>query len=265
MLKPSIVNIIGKTPFGDLFLQGAPHTNLLHDRLTLYFERTLNAECALNSVASLQKIFNASACKIPELDVYEFEANQRIYEVAVVLALSRTINLLCSKSLIPAWQRPGQGIVMKDFTTKESWDGFMYEDPGSSLAPVVPVWVEIKSTMIDPNNSGIEGPDQLLKDGLPQYKKHFQSEGSACVVFVMPYTSRPGLIVDLKKATIGMNEAVVRGATGALCFLSFPKDQNGHRLITMQCHLVSENPTFAENGNIEHGDIAEMTFGKINK
>jgi len=263
MSKPGIINIVGKTPFGDLLLQSAVDTNSLHSRLISYFTRTMGEGGVLNNVAGLQKILNMQASKVRELDAYEFEGNQRVYEVATILMLSQSINLLCEKSYIPAWQRPKQGVSMKALTEKESWDGFMYENPDDPSIAVAIIPIEIKSTMTDPVRTGINSPDQLLIDSLPQFEKHFQSQGSVCAVFVMPYPLRSGLRFNLKEVTIAMNKYVSQGATGCLCLLSFPKDERGVNVITLQCYLLSKDPNITPNGNIDHIDLTQMGFGKI--
>lgn len=263
MSNRSIVNITGKTAFGDLMLQSAPHTALLHRQLRLYFERALNTKGALDNVSILQRALNIPANKVPELNMYIFEGNQRVYELALTLLVSRTVNELYGRTFIPAWQRPKQEDVMKAFTSKESWDGFMYENPDSLTAPVTTIPIEIKSTMIHPTKSIVSDPNQLLKDSLPQFKKYFQSEGSVCVVFVMPYSSKPNLRFDLKKATIEMNKTVDYGAIGSLCLLSLPRNDDGDTVITMNCCFVSKDPRLADSGNIDHVNITEMSFGKV--
>lgn len=266
MPKPSIINIIGKTPVGEVLLQSAPHTTLLHEQLRIYFERTLGDKNTLSNTAAFQGALNTPANKVPELNMYEFEANQRVYEVAIVLMVSRTINKLYDRTFIPAWQRPKQGEIMKAFMEKSSWDGFIYEEPVDvSAAPNVSIVpIEIKSTMIHPTRSAVQNPDQLLRDSLPQYKEHFQEEGSICTVFVMPYTSEPGgLSFNLKAATVEMNKVVGDAALGSLCLLSFPKNEEGTTEITMHCYIVSKKPKLASNGKVSHAELTKMTFGKI--
>lgn len=217
---------------------------------------------ALNDTATFQGILNKRANTVPELNDYKFEDNQRVGELAVVLMLSRTINKLYERSFVPAWQLSGQEAVMEAFTGKKSWDGFVYE-PGDPSTPVTPVPVEVKSTMVHPTKTVITDPDQLLKDGLPRFKKHFQSEGSLCVVFVMPYTSKPGLSFDLKDATMNMNGVVADDAASFVCLLSFPENEAGDTVITMHCYHVDKEPDMAANGKIEHATLTVMTFGTI--
>ncbi|HUC20398.1 MAG TPA: hypothetical protein VMR98_02805, partial [Candidatus Polarisedimenticolaceae bacterium] len=147
---------------------------------------------------------------------------------------------------------------------KESWDGFMYENPKNESVPVVPIPIEIKSTMIDPNSETVLNPNQLLNDRLPGLEDYFQAEGSICALFIPPYTSEgEALTFDLKDATDSINKVVANGAMGSVCLLSFPENKKGETVIKMHCHFVSKNPVLASNGKIDHVNLTKMEFGTI--
>lgn len=262
--KTPIVNITGKTPFGDLLLQSAPDMGLLQRQLKMYFENSIKSQNSTWDAKELQEILNRPANRVPELKMFEFEPNQRVYEVALVLLIARSVNGAEDRSFIPAWQRPGQSSVMKEFTEKESWDGFIYENPDDDSVSVATIPIEIKSTMINPLKDTVLSPNQLLSDRLPGLKDYFQAEGSICALFIPPYTATgESLSFDLKDATLNINEVVAYEAMGCVCLLAFPKNKKGETVITLYCHFVSKNPILASNGNIEHVDIAKMEFGII--
>lgn len=260
---PSIIDIVGKTPFGDLLLQSAPDKLLLQQQLRQYFEKEMASYSNPFDIKVLQKILNRPANKVAELSMYEFEPSQRIYEVAVTLLITQTVNKLANKSFIPAWQKPGQDQVMKDYMKKGSWDGFIYENPKKSHITINPFPIEIKSLMIDPKDTGVISPDQLLNDRLPGLKKHFQIKNSIYAIFVPPYTAKDQVLsFDLKNASININKAISKEATGCVCLLSFPEN-NTRTHITMHCYLISKNPTLINDGKIKRVEIGEMTFGVV--
>lgn len=262
--QPSIVNITGKTKFGDILLQSSPNVGLLQNQLRTYFENAIKTEDGLSETKKLQKILNTPANKIPELNMYKFEANQRVYELAMLLLIARSINHLHNRAFIPAWQLPLQDTVMKSFTEKESWDGFIYENPVDVSKPVATVPIEIKSTMIHPHKDTVHNPNQLLGDKLPKFKDYFQAEGSICALLVLPYSSDgERLSFDLKEATDNINRVVAYGAMGCVCLLSFPTNEKGDTVVTMHCHFVSKNPLLASNGKIDHVNLTKMEFGTI--
>jgi len=112
--------------------------------------------------------------------------------------------------------------------------------------------------MIGPDED-VMSPNKLMNSRLEQYREHFQSPDTICAIFIMPYTSPDRrLQFDLKNAREKLSEVVADGAMGSVCLLSFPSDESGQTVMTVNCYLVSKNPQFAKNGNIENVDLGKL-------
>lgn len=254
------INIIGITPVGTLRLQAEPNVAFLHDQLSRYFQRTILRDAkALYDVPALQKFLNVPANTIDELIMYSFEDNQRVSEVATVLAISHSINRLRQTSFIPVWQLPGQGSIMQKFSDKGSWDGLILEISSDQSLAVSPIPIEIKSLMVNPNDKLIS-PNQQLRDRLPKYKKHFQKEGSVCALLIMPYTPDKELRFNFKEATEDINEIIGDEVLGCACLLSFPKNAEGRQIMRMNCWILDKKPKVV-NGKIHKVTLVEVNFG----
>lgn len=263
-MKPKIfIDIKGKTPHGDLLLQSAPDIGHLQKRLSAYFEREFRNPSVFSNTSMFQRVINKKACDIPELSIYSFDPDQRVSELAVTLIIAATLNGINRLKTIPGWQRAGQKQIMEQFTGKKSWDGLLYEKPANDKQPVNPMFIEIKSTMVDPTEESLT-PNKLLESRLEKYKEFFQSPGSLCAVFIMPYTpAGQQLSFDLKSATEQLNEIVSEEALGCVCLLSFPSKANGEVEVTLHCYIVNKNPILAEDGNIQHINLGKMVLGTI--
>lgn len=253
-----LTNVNFKTSEGILELQAATDIGHLQQRLIAYFEDEFHKTSSLSSYESFQKIINRKAKDISHLSIYDFDSDQRVGELVATLSIASTINHIHSMKLFPGWQRPAQHDVMEKVFGKKSWDGFMYENPMDGTDEAFPTFVEVKSTMIDPNEVVLT-PNQLLNSRLNKYKKHFQSSDTVCAVFIMPY-SPPGsrLQFDFKEATERLNEVVAAGAMGSFCLLSFPSNESGKSVMTVHCNLVNKNPKLASNGNHENIKLGKM-------
>lgn len=280
-----VVNVTGNLPgIGTALLQTAYDATFLKNRLIDYLERAFEELPDSRDILAAQKVLHAQANKVPELMIqkgdgeyiYDFEPNQRVDELIALLALNGSTNQMNRNRgedivLVPAWQRPNQGAIMKKFNGKESWDGFMHEYvPLGSEDPLMNVFimpVEIKSLMINPTKERYANLNQLLDDKTPNFSKHFQSEGSVCAVVVLPYVMDPSqknLSFDLKKATETINKHVTPGAIGSLLFFTFEDNGDGTTKILIKCHFVSKKPVLASNGNIENMDLYQLEFGNFN-
>lgn len=279
-----VVNVDGNLPgIGTALLQTAYDAGFLKQRLIDYLVRSLEELPDFTDILAIQKILHIQANKVPELmlknsdgeNVYDFESNQRIDELIVLLAINGSINQLNRNRgenivLVPAWQRPKQNAVMKKFNDKESWDGFMHEYvPLGTENPSMNVFVmpvEIKSLMINPFKENYANLNDLLDKKTPDFSKHFQSEGSICAVVVLPYVMDPSqtrLPFDLKKATETVNKHVTPGAIGCLLFFSLDDNGDGTTGVSVKCHFVSKKPRLGANGNIHNIDLYKLTFGSF--
>ncbi len=255
---PILTNVNFKTSDGLIELQAATDIGHLQQRLIAYFEDEFKDPNALSTYTGFQKILNRRAKDANHLSVYDFDSDQRVGELSATLAITATINHIHSMKLVPGWQRPGQQAIMEKVFGKKSWDGFMYENPKDGTDEAFPTFVEVKSTMVDPNED-VMNPNGLMNSRLEQYKKHFQSPDTICTVFIMPYT-QPGqpLQFDFKDATEKLNEVVAVGAMGSVCLLSFPSNKSGKTVMTVHCYLVNKNPKFGANGKIDHVELGKI-------
>lgn len=256
-------NIRGKTPYGELLLQSAPDIGHLQQRLSAYFTREFSLPGALSQTSIFQRVLNRKASDIPELDIYEFDPDQRISELVVTVLFASTLNNMHGMQVIPGWQKAGQKEVMEKFTQKQSWDGFIYENPsdGSDLAN--PMFIEVKSTMVNPSEDAVT-PNELLNSRLEKYREFFQSPGSMCAVLILPYTpSGRELNFDFKDATEMLNDVVADDALGCICLLSLPSNKEGNTVVTMHCYLVNKKIVYGDNGKIKKVNLGKMTFGVI--
>lgn len=255
---PIVTNVDFKTAEGLLKLQTASDIGHLQQCLKAYFEDAFKNPASLSSYTSFQEILNKKAKEANHLSIYDFDSDQRVGELVVTLAIASTINGIHGMKLIPGWQRPGQQTIMEKLFQKKSWDGFMYNAPTEGTDGAFPTFIEIKSTMVGPDED-VMSPNELMNSRLEKYKKHFQSSNTVCAVFIMPYTS-PGnsLSFDFKDATEKLNEVVAAGVMGSVCLLSFPNNNNGDTVMTIHCYLVNKSPRFAKNGKIDR-----LVLGKI--
>jgi hypothetical protein len=214
---------------------------------------------SLSSYENFQKILNRKAKVAKHLSIYDFDADQRVGELVATLAIASTINRLHNMELLPGWQKPDQQEVMEKVFGKKSWDGFVYENPKDGSSEAFPTFIEIKSTMVGPNED-VLNPNELMSSRLERYKKHFQSPDTICAIFIMPYTS-PGekLQFDLKDATEKLNEVVAEGAMGSVCLLSFPQGKDGKTIMTIHCCLINKNPKY-DGKDVDLGKLELAKF-----
>lgn len=278
-----VINVTGNIPgVGVALLQTAYDATFLKQSISSYLVRSFESMINPMDILEIQKILHIQANKVPELltknrdgnNIYDFESNQRLDELMVLLAITTSTNQMNrnrghSIMLVPAWQRPNQGIVMKRFNGKGSWDGFMHEyvplgtDDTSVDIPLVPV--EIKSLMINPNKEKYANLNDLLDKKTPDFSQHFQLEGSICAVVVMPYvmnSSETSPSFDIKKAAETINKHVTPGAIGCLLFFGL-NDKDGATTISIMCHFVSKKLLLGANGKIDHVDLFKLVFGKF--
>ena len=259
---PILTNVNFQTDEGILQLQSVPDIGHFIQRLTAYFEDEFKNPNALSTYAEFQKIINRKANTINHLSIYDFDPDQRVGELVAIVAIASTVNRLHDMTLVPGWQKPRQQEILEKLFGKKSWDGFMYENPMDGTDEAFPTFVEVKSTMVNPNED-VMNPNDLMNSRLEQYKEHFQSPDTICAVFIMPYTSNGSLLFDLKVATEKLNEVVAPGAMGSLCLLSFPNDEQGKTVMTVHCHLVNKNPKYGANGKIDSVDLGKLELARF--
>ncbi len=256
---PSVININGKV-LGkrDIAIQSAPDFRMLKTLITDYLVREMRATTAIDDVEIIQKIFGKYAAKVPELQPYDFEANQRVDELLAAIMIAESTNALSNTNMIPAWQRPNQDDAMEDFTGKKSWDGFIYEHVPmvqyKEGMTAMPVPIEVKSLKIHPYKEKFNGLNDLLAKKLPRFSKHFQKEATLAAVVVFPLNNgmeTGALRFDLKKATVEMNKYVANNVVGCLLFVDILTDSEDYINLGIRSTFVSKNPNFADNGNID--------------
>lgn len=269
---PRVINIEGKTPNGDILLQSVDPLSALKKSLAIYLARSLKAADTLD-IQAIQDIFSAQAQDIEELSALTFEPNQRVGELIALVSIVAAINQLNSTSHIqdavfsPAWQKPNQGTVIKSFTNKESWDGFVYELPpegSSETAPrVAVVPVEIKSLMIDPVYEHFVDLNDLLKTRMPKFSKHFQAEGSIGAVLVLPYqnTKDSAVAFDLKNATLDINNHVNHDSVSVLVFFDI-NHEGDETFVSTKTHFVRRNPALRDNDAVKDATLYELKWSK---
>lgn len=277
-----VVNVTANLPdIGTALLQTAYDAAFLKKQLEDYLVRSFEELPDSSDILAIQKVLHTKAILVPELmqknsageKIHDFESNQRVDELIVLIALYRSVNQRNKNrkvdiELIPAWQRPNQDEAIKKFSGKGSWDGFLHEyvplgteDPSLNVF-VMPV--EIKSLMINPHKEKYANLNELLDKKTPNFKEAFQYDQSICAVFTLPYVMDPTqtrIPFDLKQATETMNKHVPEGSIGCLLFFGFDDNGDETTTISVKCHFVSREPLIATNGNIEHVDLFELNFG----
>jgi len=256
-------NVNFMTDVGTIQLQAASDVGHLQQRLKAYFEDEFKNPDAFSNYESFQKILNRKASVANHLSIYDFDPDQRVGELVVTLAITATINRIHHMRLIPGWQRPGQYGIMEKMFQKKSWDGFMYEIPNDGTDKAFPTFVEVKSTMVGPDED-VSNPNKLMNSRLAKYKKHFQSSDTICSVFIMPYIAiGEALQFDFKNATDKLNQTLAEGAMGSICLLSFPIDENGKTIMTVHCYLVNKNPKLGANGKIDNVELGKLELAVL--
>lgn len=272
--RPTVINITGKVRDGlDMSLQSVRPLAPLKQSLSGYLTNSLKPLETID-IQSLQKVLSTKARDVEELSALDFEPNQRVGELIVLLSLVLTINQLSANrgsvetNFAPAWQKSGQGQAIKSLTEKESWDGFIYEpdrdgttNPEAKV-PIIPV--EIKSLMINPSREKFKSLNELLKTRLPKFSEYFQSQGSIGAVLVLPYqTEGDGkLNFDIRDATFAMNDNVHENVASAMVFLDI-KNEKGTIYISTKTYIVHKNPVIVDNGNMDQISLFELKFCKF--
>lgn len=270
---PPIININGKVPGKqDIAMQSAPDFKMLKTRITDYLVREMRAAASIDDVEIVQKIFGKYASKVPELQSYDFEANQRVDELLAAIMIAESTNALSSMNMIPAWQRPNQDDAMEEFTGKKSWDGFIYEHVPMAQykdgMTAMPVPIEVKSLKIHPHKEKFSDLNDLLMKKLPKFSKHFQKEATIAAVVVFPLnngTETGALQFDLKKATLEMNKHVANNVVGCLLFVDILTDDEDYINLGIKCTFVSKKPNFADNGNVHNIKIFESKLARFKR
>lgn len=271
--EPSIININGKVPGKqDIAMQSSPDFKTLKKLLTDYLVREMRATASISDIEIIQKIFGKYANKVPELQPFDFESNQRVDELLAIIMIAESTNALSGTNMIPAWQRPKQDDAMEAFTGKKSWDGFIYEHVSfAKYKPemaIMVVPIEVKSLKIHPHKEKFESLNDLLNKKLPKFSKYFQKEATVAAIVVFPLnngTETDALQFDLKKATIMMNEYVANNVVGCLLFIDIITDGEGYINLGIKSTFISKNPDFAENGNIDNIKLFETKLAIFKK
>lgn len=268
---PSIININGKIPGSQsIAMQSAPDTTRLKRLITDYLVRVMRTEASISDIETVQKIFGMPAAKVPELQPYDFEVNQRVDDLLAIVMIAESTSALSNLNMIPAWQRPRQDDAMESFTGKKSWDGFIYQhvsmDQYKPALPVMPVPIEVKSLKIHPHKEKFSGLNDLLTKKLPKFSEHFQKEATIAAVVVFPLNSGSeigALRFDLKDATLAMNRYVANNVVGCLLFIDIITDSENYVNLGIKCTFVSKSPNFADNGNIDSIKLFETKLARF--
>lgn len=268
---PPIINIDGKVAGKrDIAMQSAPDFKMLKTLITNYLVREMRAAKSISDIEIVQKIFGKYAAKVPELQSYDFETNQRVDELLATIMIAESTNTLSGMNMIPAWQRPNQDDAMEEFTGKKSWDGFIYEHVPMAQykngMTAMPVPIEVKSLKIHPHKEAFNDLNDLLAKKLPKFSKHFQKEATIAAVVVFPLnngTETGALQFDLKEATLEMNKYVANNVVGCLLFVDLLTDDEDYVNLGIKCTFVSKNPNFADNGNIHNVKMFESKLARF--
>lgn len=270
--KPLIINITGKPAGSEETheLQSIYPVDELMKALGIYLARSLTDHIPIETIY-FQQVINKKAREVDELKALSFEPNQRVGELIALVSLVGTINKTNEKhkightDFVPAWQKAGQNNNIEKFTGKGSWDGFIYEhvplgreDPSIQ---VVMAGVEIKSLMVDPNET-FTNLNDLLTQRMPKFSKHFQIDGSLAVVLVPPYsnTTESNISFDLKQASEDINSNVGK-VVSAIVFIDHKNDGSEISIATLTS-LVHKNPKIVD-GNIDHVEMVRVPFCKF--
>lgn len=263
--SPKILDVEATTINGSIKLQAALDVMYLYKLLKVFFEQELLASPAqLIGSQHLQETLNTRAKDIPTLGVYTFDNDMRAIELAVMLSILETTSKTGGHgkdyTILPAWQLPGQNSAMQSHTGKQSWDGLLLGLPRAKDGSAIPIPIELKSLMDNPNSATSGSPNVQLTAKLTQFTSYFQQPGTINTVLVMPYTSETNLEVDLKQASNDLRASMSSQAIGAICVLSFPTGTDGRLKMSILCAVVSQDPSFMRADNHKQW-MHEINFG----
>lgn len=274
--KIAVLNVEGRVQSGVVKLQVANDVGLLWHCLKTYFERAVLSDSDIingNNALKLQSALNARAIDIPELGIvdkdnlplYSFEANQRVIDLAAMVAIyetTRRIGHSPDHIVRPGWQTANQFANMKNHTGEESWDGFIFSQhkDGSSMLASVPF--ELKSLMTNPNEPTIGNPNDQLANKIEDFRSSFQTEGSICAVLVMPYSDQSSLAIDLAQVASDMVPVLGEKTQGVACILSFPTDESGRLSMSLLCTIIPKDIRKMSIDNVKK-HMHEVNFGKV--
>ncbi|MEO6077394.1 MAG: hypothetical protein ABIP54_01265 [Candidatus Andersenbacteria bacterium] len=262
-----IMNIVGKIDAGTINLQTAIDVKYFYGIIRKYFEQELLSTPEQLDDVHLQYVLNRSVNEIELFNEFEFDNDVRIIELAVLIGILETLSAVGQLSpeyvFLPAWQLPRQEKIMKNFSGKNSWDGFLVGISRNSSKDALPIPIELKSLMTYPKKPVEGSPNHQLKALLnnPNFRKHFQKSGTINAVLVMPYTSEDLLSIDLKDAFDDLRGAISSETVGIVCMLSFPTNKNGKIIISILFALMFADPKTMSVVNKEQW-MREITFGE---
>lgn len=263
--KIKILNLIANTSKGKTNLQAALDIKYLYQLIKDYFEQELLSDIGRLTDVRLQRVLNKKAKNISSLNKFTFDDDVRVIELAVLIGILETLHRLGGLSkdyaFLPAWQLPKQQSIMKAFSNKESWDGFIVGKPKNGEGSWIQIPVELKSLMTQPQKPVGANPNDQLKEKLKRFRKHFRHEGSINCVLVMPYTNEKKLGIDLKVATDDLRASVSSKAACFVCFLTFPYDKNGKLTMSILFALTSRDPSFMSAANKDEW-MRQVNFGE---
>lgn len=264
--KPRILNVTGNTSVGPIQLQAAIDVMRLYGLIKEHFEQELLLDPSQLSDTQLQRVLGTRAETIPAFSDYSFDSDVRLVELAILVGILETLRRIGGLSkdhvVLPAWQVPGQKEALKNFSQKESWDGFILAMPRKGTeGDTISIPMELKSLMANPNEEVAADPNEQLKSRLAQFRPHFQQPGSMNCVLLLPYTNAAKLSVDLKSAADDLRATVTSQAASFVCLLSFPENEAGKTSMSILFALISKDPAFMSATNTEKW-ICQINFGK---
>lgn len=263
--KVEALNLNANTTKGKIFLQAALDVKNIYSLIRCYFEKELLSNISDITEIKLQNTLNKRAKDISSLKKITFDDDVRVIELAILIGILKTVERFgdLSKDYIfmPAWQLPKQKHIMKSFSNKESWDGFIIGRPINKKNDWIQIPMELKSLMKYPKETIKINPNNQLREKLKKFRKYFQQEGSINCVLIMPYTNEKKLSIDLKAATDDLRASVSSKTASFVCVLSFPYDSYGRLTMSILFTLVSRNPLFMKVNDTDNW-MKKINFGR---
>ena len=172
--------------------------------IKISIEKVLNRKLGNHSenMAVFQKVMNMHAANEPEFKKYNFDPDQRLYELMTTLSAYSVLkkNTPYPDRIRICWQKAGEKSNVENISDGKSQtvDGvfvFFGLDEKDTFLPI-----EIKSTMCDPNRSITETIDRQIDALISRKQAERGGTPQASIIAVMPYTPEAGgLTVNLER------------------------------------------------------------------
>lgn len=251
MRKNTIENITVNTPAGEIKLQTVDSVVLVD---TIY-KHLSSFESNIDILQLQNEILNKKISDIEVFEVLDFDRDFRLWELIVLITIKETLSRIYKINYQISWQKPNQKELIEKLTGKGSWDGIMLDLGKDGKADIMPV--ESKSLMINPNNSQAISLNELFKIRVEENSRHFQNEGSACAILVMPYILSPTkqLIFNFDEAIKEFNKNSSKETFKTICLLELRLQEDGAQDFIIKCHIID-----SKNERI---NVNQIQFGKL--